>query len=34
VLARSLDLGADGEDGFQEISVDGEALEVRLRPSG
>jgi isoleucyl-tRNA synthetase len=34
VLARSLDLGADGDDGFQEISVDGEALEVRLRPAG
>jgi isoleucyl-tRNA synthetase len=34
VLARSLELGADGEDGFQEISVDGEALEVRLRPVG
>jgi len=34
VLARSLDLDADWEDGFQEISVDGEALEVRLRPLG
>ena len=34
VLARSLELDADGEDGFQEISVDGEALEVRLRPLG
>jgi isoleucyl-tRNA synthetase len=34
VLARSLDLGAEGDDGFQEVSVDGEALEVRLRPLG
>jgi isoleucyl-tRNA synthetase len=34
VLARELDLDADGGDGFQEVGVDGEALEVRLRPAG
>jgi len=34
VLARELDLDADGGDGFREVSVDGEALEVRLRPAG
>src|ERR671916_373308 len=34
VLARSLDLGAEGDEGFQEVGVDGEALEVRLRPLG
>ena len=35
VLARSLDLDADGEaGGFQEVSVDGEALMVRLEPAG
>ena len=34
VLARELDLDARGDDGFQEVSVDGEALEVRLRPAG
>ena len=34
VLARSLDLDAEEADGFQEVSVEGEALEVRLRPVG
>ena len=34
VLARKLDLDADGGDGFREVSVDGESLEVRLRPLG
>ena len=35
VLARELDLDADGgAEGFQEVSVDGEALMVRLKPAG
>ena len=35
VLARELDLDAgDGNGGFQEVSVDGEALMVRLEPFG
>ncbi len=35
VLARELELDADGEEGgFQEVSVDGEALMVRLEPLG
>ena len=33
VLARELDLGADGGE-YREVSVDGEALEVRLEPLG